>query len=108
MWFVFPVAGLNLHGHDVQANDPVTIIARYWGSAYLAIAVILWLAKEGDADSIAVRAILKGGVVVVVLGLIAAINDTVYGGPRALIWVAIGLYVIFGVWFGVLLFKKQA
>ena len=108
LWFVLPAVGLNLHGHDVTTTDLASVITRYWGSAYIAIAVILWMAKEADADSIGVRAIITGGFVMLVLGLLAAINDVLYGGPNAVIWVAVALYVIFGIWFGVLLFKKKA
>lgn len=107
MWFVFPTFGLSMHGHEVVANDLPSGIARYWGSAYLALAVVLWLAKDGDADSIAVRAILAGGVVMCVLGLIAAIMDIIYAKPNEMIWVAVGLYVLFGVWFIALLFGKK-
>lgn len=108
MWFVFPTFGLSMHGHDVTANDLPSGIARYWGSAYLALAVVLWLAKEGDADSIGVRAIIAGGVVMCVLGLIAAIMDIIYAKPNEMIWVAVGLYILFSVWFIALLFKKHA
>lgn len=107
MWFIFPTFGLSMHGHDVVANDLASGIARYWGSAYLAMAVILWLAKDGDADCVAVRGILAGGVVMCVLGLIAAIMDIIYANPNGMIWIAVSLYVIFGIWFVALLFGKK-
>jgi hypothetical protein len=97
-----------MHGHDVVANDLASGIARYWGSAYLALAVVLWMAKEGDQDSIAVRAVLAGGVVMCVLGLVAAIMDIVYAHPNGMIWIAVSLYVLFGIWFIILLFGKKA
>ncbi len=108
MWFLFPTFGLSLHGQDVVANDLASSIARYWGSAYLALAVVLWLAKDADAESIAVRGIVAGGVVMCVLGFIAAIMNIIYARPNGLIWVPVGLYVLFGIWFIVLLFGKKA
>lgn len=107
MWFVFPTFGLSMHGHEVTANDLPSGIARYWGSAYLAMAVILWMAKDGNADSVAVRGILAGGVVMCTLGLVAALLDVVYAHPNGMIWIAVGLYLLFGIWFIVLLFRKK-
>ena len=72
----------------------------------MALAVILWLAKNADSESVAVKAIMNGGVIMCIVGLFAAINDIVFNGPNALIWVAVALYVIFGLWFGMLLLKR--
>jgi hypothetical protein len=108
LWLVLPAVGLNLHGHDVVASDLASVIARYWGSAFVGLGVILWLAKEGDADSIAVRAIIGGGFVMCVTGLVAAIIDKMQASPNALIWLSIGLYALFSIWFGALLFGKKA
>lgn len=108
LWLVLPAVGLNLHGHDVVASDLASVIARYWGSAFVGLGVILWLAKEGDADSIAVRAIISGGFVMCVTGLVAAIIDKMQASPNALIWLSIGLYALFSIWFGALLFGKKA
>lgn len=106
LWLVIPAVGLNLHGHDVQVNDLASIIARYWGSAFVGIGIILWVARFGQSDSIAVRGILYGGFVMCVTGLVAAIIDMLFGNPNALIWLSIILYAIFSVWFGLLVFKK--
>ena len=108
LWLVLPAVGLNLHGHDVVASDLASVIARYWGSAFVGLGVILWLAKEGDADSIAVRAIISGGFVMCVTGLVATIIDKMQASPNALIWLSIGLYALFSIWFGALLFGKKA
>ena len=108
LWLVLPAVGLNLHGHDLVASDLASVIARYWGSAFVGLGVILWLAKEGDADSIAVRAIISGGFVMCVTGLVAAIIDKMQASPNALIWLSIGLYALFSIWFGALLFGKKA
>jgi len=106
LWLVIPTIGLALHGHDVTTNDLASTIARFWGSAFVGMAIMLWLARLGQSDSIAVRAIVYGGFVVAVTGLFAAIMDVLYAGPNALIWLSIALYAIFSVWFGIVAFKK--
>lgn len=106
LWLVIPTVGLRLFGHDVVTNDLASTIARFWGSAFVGMAIMLWLARLGQSDSIAVRAIVYGGFVVAVTGLFAAIMDVLYAGPNALIWLSIALYAIFSVWFGIVAFKK--
>ncbi len=95
-----------MFGHDVQVNDLASILARYWGSAFIAIAVILWLARNGEANSLAVRDITVGGFALALTGLVAAVIDWLYGNPNVMIWLSIGLYALFGVLHGILLFKK--
>jgi len=65
------------------------------------------MAKDGNADSVAVRGILAGGVVMCTLGLVAALLDVVYAHPNGMVWIAVGLYLLFGIWFIVLLFRKK-
>lgn len=106
VWFLIPNVGLAVFGHDLQVNDLAAILTRYWGSAFIAIAVITWMAREGQADSIAVRAIIIGGFVLAITGLVAAVIDMLYGDPSAMIWLSIGLYALFGILYGMLAFKK--
>ncbi len=106
VWFLIPNVGLAVFGHDVQVNDLAAILTRYWGSAFIAIAVILWLTRSAQADSIGVKAITYGGFALAVTGLVAAVIDWLYGNPNAVIWLSIGLYALFAVLYGILLFKK--
>ena len=106
LWLILPAVGLNLYGHNVVATDLASLIARYWGSAFIGTGVILWLAKEAEAESKAVKAIIAGGFVLCVTGLVVGLIDKFSGGPNAVIWVTIALYALFSVWFGLYLFKK--
>lgn len=106
VWFIIPNVGLKVFGHDLAVNDLPCILTRYWGSAFIAIAVILWLSRNGQADSIAIRGITYGGFVLAITGLVAALIDMLYGTPSAMIWLSIGLYALFAVLYGILAFKK--
>ena len=106
VWFLIPNVGLGVFGHDVQVNDLPAILTRYWGSAFIAIAVILWLARNAQVDSIGVKAITYGGFVLAVTGLVAAVIDFLYGNPNAVIWLSIGLNALFALLYGILVFKK--
>jgi len=55
-----------------------------------------------------VKAITYGGFVLAVTGLVAAVIDYLYGNPNAVIWLSIGLYALFAILYGILLFKKTA
>jgi hypothetical protein len=107
LYLVAPVPGLKIYGYDVSAADLAVTIARYWGSAFVGLAFILWLGRKAQAGSIGVSAINYGGFAVSLSGLIVAVLDVIGGGPNALIWLTIALYAIFSVLFGLLVFKKK-
>lgn len=106
LWFVIPSVGLNMHGHVTTPTDLASVIARYWGSAFLGVGVILWLARNGEEDSFGVRAIIWGGLVMCFTGLVAAIIDRMVTDANALLWLSIVLYALFSVWFAIFAFKK--
>lgn len=108
VWFLIPNIGLKIWGHNLQASDLPSTLTRYWGSAFIALALITWLARNGQADSIAVRAIIWGGLALAVTGLAASIMDKVFGVANSMVWLNILLYAIFTVLYGILAFKKPA
>ena len=108
IWFFIPNVGLMVYGHDLEGHDLACIITRYWGSAFIALAVILWLARKGQADSIAVRAIIIGGFVLAVTGFIASLIDMIFGTANGMLWLNLLLYGVFAVLYGILAFKKPA
>ena len=108
LWFVIPSVGLNMYGHATTSTDLASSITRYWGSAFLGLGVILWLARNGEVDSYGVRGIIWGGLVLCITGLVAAIIDKLVTNPNALIWLSIVLYALFSVWFAIFAFKKPA
>jgi len=107
LYLVAPVPGLRIYGYDVNAADLAVTIARYWGSAFIGVAFILFLARGAQADSIGVRAINYGGFALSLSGFVVAVLDVIGGGPNALIWLTIALYAVFSVLFGLLTFRKK-
>ncbi len=107
LYLVAPMPGLRIYGYDVSAADLAVTIARYWGSAFVGLAFMLWLGRKAQTGSIGVMAINYGGFAVSLSGLVVAVLDVIGGGPNALIWLSIALYAIFSVLFGVLVFKKK-
>ena len=107
LFLITPVFGLRLYGYDVSAVDLAPTIARYWGSAFIGVAFILWLGQKGQADSIGVTAINYGGFALSLSGLVVSVLDVVGGGPNALIWLTVALYAVFTVLYGMLAFKKK-
>jgi len=106
LWLILPAVGLNMYGHNVVATDLASIIARYWGSAFVGLAIILWLSRDADAESVGVKAVISGGFVMCVTGFVVGLIDKFFGNPNAMIWVTVALYGLFSIWFGMLLFKK--
>ncbi len=107
LFLIAPVFGLRLYGYDISAADLAPTIARYWGSAFIGVAFMLWLGRWAQADSIGVHAINYGGFALSLSGLVVAVLDVIGGGPNALIWLTVALYAVFAVLFGWLAFKKQ-
>lgn len=107
IFLIWPVLGLKLYGYDVSIIDLAPTIARYWGSAFVGVAFILWLGRTGQTGSIGINAINYGGFALSLSGLVVAVLDVIGGGPNALIWLSIALYAVFSVLFGLLVFKKK-
>jgi len=106
LWLIIPSIGLSIYGLDEGVNDNASIISRYWGSAFVGFAVLVFLARKGQSDSIGVRAIIYGGFVMALTGLIAAFIDAFWGNTNNLIWTSVAIYAIFSIWYGYLAFKK--
>ena len=90
--FVLIPANLtNLYGGPAEPN--VVLNARFFGSALLAWGVILWFARDFQ-DWAAVRGVLIGSVIGLVVGGIVNISATVQGLLNALSWSSTAIYVL--------------
>ena len=107
LFLIAPVFGLNLYGYGVSAADLAPTIARYWGSAFVGVAFILVNGRQGQADSIGIKAINYGGFAMSLSGLIVAVFDVLGGRANALIWLTVALYAVFTILYALLLFQKK-
>jgi len=84
VWLLIPDVGLGLYG--LSPIDVSTgFVTRYWGSAFLGMSVLQWLSRKATADNIAVRAIIIGGLVLSLTGLIVGLADAFLGTTNAVI-----------------------
>ena len=103
-FLLFPEALTTYYGNTL--GDGGVIFARLWGGATLALASILWFARDAE-DSEARRAIVIGGFVYSILGLIVALYSQLMGMVNSLGWSTVIIYFLFAVDFGYFLFKKS-
>jgi hypothetical protein len=82
-------------------------MARYLGSAFIGIGVLTWLAKNAEPSE-GLRAVLLGGFVTCVLGLVVAVLDALSGLGNALVWLNVVIYLFLTVGFGYFQFVEPA
>jgi len=102
------VPKLALTQFGVETRVPELLVARFFGSAMLTIGLLLWFAKdvteEGSQRGMGI-ALLVGsvaGLIVTIMGMFAS-NAVI----RANGWLAIVLYVLFGLGYAYLVFLKR-
>jgi hypothetical protein len=105
--FLFvPARTLGLFGVS-ESYASTLLVARFFGSAMVALGLVLWFAK--DADNAAVQKNLGMALLISsVLGVVVAIVGMT--GGRAVIrsngWIAIIIYVLFALAYAFMLFLK--
>lgn len=104
MALLIPVQYFGAYGSSLDTVG--AFVCRYWGSAFLGMAVILWFAREGEAFKL-IRGILLGGLVTTATGFLVALADAILGDHNALIWTSVILYAIFAAGFLYFYLKKS-
>ncbi len=104
MALLIPVQYIGAYGSMLDTVG--AFVCRYWGSAFLGMAVILWFAREGEAFKL-IRGILLGGLVTTATGFLVALADAILGDHNALIWTSVILYAIFAAGFLYFYLKKS-
>ena len=106
--FLFvPDRALGLFG-TTEKYASTLLLARFFGTAMLALSLVLWFAK--DATSPAVQ---RGMGIALIVGALAGLVVTVMGtfSSSAVIrsngWIAMLVYVLFGLGFAYLVFMKR-
>ena len=108
LWFVVPVFTHALFGRQVDVNNIASIMARYFGSALLGLAVAAFMARKANSDSIAVRGLIYGGFVLSVTSFVTALIDAFLSDPNNMVWISAAILLVFSIWFGMFVFKKSA
>jgi len=104
MALLIPVQYIGAYGSSLDTVG--AFVCRYWGSAFLGMAVILWFAREGEAFKL-IRGILLGGLVTTATGFLVALADAIWGDHNVMIWTSVILYAAFAIGFLYYLLKKE-
>ena len=102
-FLIVPSIALKQFGVDEYAST--RLVSQFFGTAMLAIGLLLWFAKD-VTDEGAQRGMGIALLVGALSGLIIAVMGTVSGAMRTNGWLAIVLYVVFGLGYAYLIFLK--
>jgi len=78
--------------------DPSSEYPRYFGSALLGFAAILWLGRKVTSGP-ALRAILVGSFVASITGFVVAVFQALNGTGNALVWSTVVIYLLLSLGF---------
>jgi hypothetical protein len=84
--------------------DPSSQYPRYFGSALLGFAAILWLGRKVTSGP-ALRAILVGSLVASITGLVVAVFQAVDGTGNELVWFTVVIYLLLSLGFADFVFR---
>lgn len=102
-FLIVPSLVIKQFGVDDYAST--RLVAQFFGTAMLALGLAVWFAKD-----IAEEAVQRGiGIALLIgsaAGLIVTILGTVSGTLRAFAWLAMVLYVLFGLGYAYLIFLR--
>lgn len=102
--FLFvPVMALDYFGVDKYASS--LLLARFFGSAMLALGLVLWFAKDAVEGNVH-KGIGVGLLVSAVIGLVVNVIGVTSGVIRANGWITIIVYVLFALLYGFLIFLQ--
>jgi len=101
---LIPVQFIQIYASKLDSVG--AFICRYWGSAFLGLAVIFWYARLGEAFQL-IKGILIGGLVATGIGFLVALADAIWGDHNVMIWTSVILYAAFAIGFLYYLLKKE-
>lgn len=102
--FLF-VPTLVMKQFGIDNYESTKMVAEFFGTAMIALALVLWFAKDVTDDGV-----LRGMGVALLLGdlagLVVSILGTVGGALRTNAWLLMVLYALFGLGFAYLVFLR--
>jgi hypothetical protein len=100
-----PVQTMSMYGTVLDVSGQY--IARYLGSAFLGLAVIAWMAKNGNPKEGSTKGFVLGGFILTLTGFIASVFDALYGVGNSLVWSTVAIYFLLALGFGFYQFGKS-
>ena len=89
--------------HGVPSSPGTSLLARYFGASLLGVGLMAWLARNA-ADSDALLAFMRGGLVIAVAGLAVSLHATMSGLMNALGWMPVIIQALLGAGFAAFAF----
>ena len=102
-FLIVPTMAIKQFGVDNYAST--RMLAQFFGTAMIAIGLILWFAKDVTDEAVQ-RGIGIALLLGALAGLIVTITATVGGTLRSNGWILILVYVLFGLGFAYLIFLR--
>jgi hypothetical protein len=103
LYGLLPRQTITLLGYT--ANDAAVLLSRFFGSAQLGIAVMVWAVRNADAET--QNPVLLGLFISLILLLVISLIEKASGGGAPIVWAAIIGTVIAIIAFGYELFGSK-
>ncbi len=100
------VPSMAIHQFGVDSYTSTRMIAQFFGTAMLTLGLLLWFAKDVTGDAVQ-RHMGIALLVVSLAGALVTVLGTASGALRANAWMAIVVYVLFGLGYAYLVFLKK-
>ncbi len=103
-FLLMPVQTMSMYGVDLDISGQ--FLGRYLGSAFLGIAILTWFSRDSD-ESKALRAILLGGFILTLTGLVVGVFDATTGIGNSMVWSTVVIYLLLAAGYGYFYFVKK-
>jgi ABC-type Mn2+/Zn2+ transport system permease subunit len=103
-FLVVPTMAISQFGVDSYTSTKM--IAQFFGTAMLTLGLLLWFAKDVTSEAVQRHmgiSLLVGSLA----GALVTVLGTVSGTLRANAWIAIVVYILFGLGYAYLVFMKK-
>jgi preprotein translocase subunit SecY len=103
-FLLFPSLTMSLYGNKLDVSGQ--FLTRYWGSSFLGLGVMCWFGRYCQVNEKGMHAILLGGIVTTLTGLLVSVFGAFFGVANSAIWTTVALYFLMLIGFGYFYFKK--
>ncbi|KAB2912422.1 MAG: hypothetical protein F9K29_19340 [Hyphomicrobiaceae bacterium] len=93
--------------HGVPSGPGTSLLSRYFGASLLGVGAMAWLARNA-ADSDALVAFMRGGLVLSGVGLLVSLHAMLTGLMNEIGWVPVVIQALFTLGFLYFAFMKRA